>query len=188
MNEKVFGQHNEEIAKIRQEISNVREKYSRNALEIVSDHNRENATRNDYKQRQISELLQNADDCFLNDGERNIHVKFLIRDGCFIALNDGRPFDSRGIALLMHADASSKYFNTIGCKGLGFRSVLNWSTDILICTQDFNVRFSESQAKELFKEYREKSDGPYSADLSRIQRTAILTSAEVDNDQETKAQ
>ena len=132
-----------EIDKIKKEINDVKEKYLRNVIDLISDYNNENKTRDDYKGRQIYELLQNADDCFTTE-INDISVKIEFRDNKLIIQNTGKPFDARGITSLMHPDASSKYKDTIGCKGLGFRSILNWAYDITIRTKEFCVNFSKS--------------------------------------------
>lgn len=70
----------------------------------------------------------------------------------------------------MHPDASSKYKDTIGCKGLGFRSVLNWSHDITICTKEFCVNFSEDKAIEKINYYKCNSDKTNIEELNQIGR------------------
>ena len=56
-----------EVKIIEKEISIIRDKYLRSAIDILSDYNNENKTKLDYKGRQIYELLQNADDCYSDD-------------------------------------------------------------------------------------------------------------------------
>ena len=64
-----------EIEIIEKEILKVNKKYLDNVIEIISDYNNENKTKDDYKGRQIYELLQNADDCYTSD-TNDISVKF----------------------------------------------------------------------------------------------------------------
>lgn len=172
-----------EIEKIRKEIKDVEETYLKNAIYIISDYNNENKTRDDYKGRQIYELLQNADDCY-TETCNDIEVRFQLIDNCLIVQNTGKPFDSRGITSLMHTDASSKYQDTIGCKGLGFRSVLNWANEINIVTKEFCVSFSEEAAKEKLTFYKEHSDKTHIDELGKIDRIAILCSASVIYDED----
>ena len=47
-----------EIELIKKEIDKVNNKYLENVLEIISDYKKENETKNDYKGRQLYELLQ----------------------------------------------------------------------------------------------------------------------------------
>lgn len=150
-------------------------------MEIISDHNRENTTKRDYKRRQIYELLQNADDCYSKEFPQ-ISVRMEQRDNLLIIQNTGVPFSARGVLSLMHTDASSKHEGTIGCKGLGFRSVLNWANRISIYTNDFHVDFSEERAVRNLRYFKQQSHAYGAEELDRLSRTAILTAAEVYND------
>lgn len=170
-----------EVREIEKEISIIREKYLKSAIDILSDYNTENGTRDDYKRRQIYELLQNADDCY-TELCPEINVKFELRDNLLIVQNTGEPFSARGITSLMHPNASSKHQGTIGCKGLGFRAVLNWASSITICTKAFCVRFSEERAREDLEKYKQECDRDHIEELDRIDRTAILSSAMVTDD------
>lgn len=172
-----------QIELIKNEIEKVKNKYIGNVLEIISDYKKENETKNDYKGRQLYELLQNADDSFIDDCN-DIDVKIKLHGNKMIFKNTGKSFDARGIASLMHSNASSKYSDTIGYKGLGFRSVLNWAYDITICTKDFCVNFSEEKAIEKYNYYKNNSDKSYIEELDKIDRIAILCSATIiDNSQ-----
>jgi len=111
---------------IQNEITAIKQKYTNSVLDIISDYNNENKTKTDYRRRQIYELLQNADDCY-SDEYPQISVRMELTGHLLIIQNNGTPFSARGILSLMHTDASSKHEGTIGCKGLGFRSVLNWA-------------------------------------------------------------
>lgn len=175
------GDNMDEVKIIKKEISIIHEKYLRSAIEIISDYNNENKTKLDYRGRQIYELLQNADDCY-SEACPEINVKFELRGNILIIQNTGNPFDSRGIISLMHPDASSKYQGTIGCKGLGFRAVLNWADKISIFTKAFNVNFSEENAVAQLQYYKENCDQDHVQELNRLNRTAILSSAEVNSD------
>lgn len=170
-----------EIDDIRKAIENIEEKYLRDAIDIISDYNNENGTKIDYRDRQIYELLQNADDCYTVDYSE-IAVKFELRNNILIIQNTGKPFDARGIISLMHPNASSKYQGTIGCKGLGFRAVLNWTKKICIYTKEFAVEFSEENAIKQLQHYREKSNSDHVKELERINRIAILSSPAIHND------
>ena len=166
---------------IQKEIDSIEQKYLRSAMDIISDHNTENKTKTDYKRRQIYELLQNADDCYSEEFPQ-IFVRMELRDNLLIIQNTGVPFSARGILSLMHTDASSKHEGTIGCKGLGFRSVLNWANRITVYTNEFYVDFSEDRAVHNLERYKQQSHAYGSEELDRLSRTAILTAAEVCND------
>ena len=107
-----------------------------------------------------------------------------MKDNLLIIQNDGEPFSSRGITSLMHPNASSKHQGTIGCKGLGFRAVLNWANSVSIYTEKFCVTFSEERAKTDLLKYKVECDKDHIEELERIDRTAILSSAKVCDDKE----
>ena len=175
----------DKINYIKKEIQDVNDTYLRNAVYIFSDYNQETNTRKEYKGRQIYELMQNADDCHTSDA-CDIKIKFTLINNLLIVQNNGLPFSERGVTSLMHPNASSKHKNTIGFKGLGFRSVLNWANDISIYTTDFNVHFSEKRAVEMLDYYKKHTDKTNIDDLYKIDRVAILSTAQVDNDVEER--
>jgi hypothetical protein len=132
--------------------------YKIKPINIVADFNRETDIKNDYQGRQIFELMQNADDQFINENECDIKIRIEIVGNKFVIQNSGKPFDTNGIESLMNPNASPKKLraNTIGHKGLGFRSVLNWSNSLRITTHRFAVEFSkeyaDNQVQELLKD------------------------------------
>ena len=85
-------------------------------------------TKGDYVGREIYELLQNAED------QKSTYVKITLDDQ-FVSVENGGPecvpFSKKGFISIMMADMSPKFEDGakqyIGCKGLGFRSSLNWS-------------------------------------------------------------
>ncbi len=167
-----------EIENIREEIEKVKTKYLNNVLDLISDYKNENQTRDDYKGRQIFELLQNADDCYTPECNE-IAVKIQLNNNRLIIQNSGKPFDARGIASLMHPNASSKYEGTIGCKGLGFRSVLNWANNITICTKKFRVNFSYDEAVKRLNFYKDNANKSYIDELNNIDRIPVLSAAKI---------
>ena len=138
---------------IKQEVQKIRDKYLKSANEIVGAFHGEEQLRKDYAGRQIYELLQNADDEAENlpDGGE-VAISFF--NGVLSIKNTGKPFSFKGIKSLMYPNSSPKkiHENKIGCKGLGFRSVLNWSSEIKIKTKDFCALFSREYAKEFYKD------------------------------------
>lgn len=127
---------------------------------IVGEYNREIKTRNDYQGRQVFELLQNADDQFIEDVNCDVNVFFEIVGTKFIIQNTGVPFSVEGIDSLMNADISPKALRkgTIGHKGLGFRSVLNWCNSLKIITNEFAVEFDKEYAEQELKKLINKND------------------------------
>lgn len=119
-----------------------------------------------YKGREIFELLQNIDDAF--DAEyinNNVSDKqndttgcvahFEICDNSLTVSNNGRPFTLETLERLCQGNVSSKS-NVIGCKGIGFRSVLNWSNHFMIYSSpDYDIHSDEYIAVEFSKELAE---------------------------------
>lgn len=138
---------------IKVEINNIRNKYLNSAHEIVGAYQGECQLSNDYAGRQLFELLQNADDAA---GDVNLKGKVKVTfDGRLLSIsNTGAAFSVQGIKSLLYPNASPKktQVNKIGCKGLGFRSILNWSHSLTISTKEFTIQFSKENAKNFLLE------------------------------------
>jgi hypothetical protein len=119
------------------------------ATQMISRYRQEKETNNDYKGRQLLELIQNADDAGSN------YVKIIINTAtCTLqVINTGNPFSLEGFRSLMIPNLSPKRKKSyIGNKGLGFRSVLNWSETVAVISAGVKVRFSKELAKLRFDE------------------------------------
>lgn len=119
------------------------------ANNAVSAFNSEYQISNDYNDRQIFEIIQNADDAQAKKIEisvdTNIHTLSIY--------NDGEPFSYEGIKSIMIANSSSKVTSSyIGNKGLGFRSLISWADEIQIHTETFIFTFSRDVAADMAKE------------------------------------
>lgn len=115
---------------------------------IISDYNNENKTANDYQDRQILELLQNAEDA--NATEVKISLDKNQRK--LVISNNGEQFSSRGIGSLMISDNSPKpKWENIGNKGLGFRSVITWCDKVIIKSSGCKITFTRDVADSFFK-------------------------------------
>jgi len=93
------------------------------------------------------ELLQNADDAGV--GAERCSVDFVLSRERLVIANAGKPFIKDGLASLVISDCSPKQLarnRFIGCKGLGFRSVLAWSERPLISSGDYEVAFDRARA------------------------------------------
>ena len=78
----------------------------KNNTRIISDFNHELALRNDYRGREIYELLQNAEDA---GAEANAEVEVIIdySDGIISITNiGGKPFSDEGFTSLLRANQS----------------------------------------------------------------------------------
>ena len=135
---------------IQKEIEKIRAKYLQSAEEIVSGYNRECGLSRDYEGRQMFELLQNADDEAV-DSCGKVRIAF---DGKTLSVsNSGNPFTFPGVKSLLYPNASPKriHSNKIGCKGLGFRSILTWANSVTIASSEFTMQFSREYAVDFLK-------------------------------------
>lgn len=108
-----------------------------------------------YEGRELFELLQNADDAWDVVGSKKSKVVIELTDDSLIVKNNGKPFDKDSINSLCQGNASTKLSQKyIGCKGIGFRSVLNCSDEIRIYSGQgedcYSVCFSKEFAAEKY--------------------------------------
>ena len=123
--------------------------YKSHPDEIDRDRINENETKDDYEGREILELLQNA----IDEVDWGGKISIALNGNVLTVANTGNAFDFSGVKSLMKSNLSPKRLkkNTIGQKGLGFRSLLNWSNDISIYSDSLSIRFSEEYRKAYFQ-------------------------------------
>ncbi|MBC7389678.1 MAG: DUF3883 domain-containing protein [Opitutaceae bacterium] len=129
-------------------IDKKRQEYSEYPNRIVSDYTEENRLKDDYQDRQILELLQNAEDA----GSSEVLIRLDKNEKYLLVANKGNEsFTVEGIESLMLANYSSKSrVKYIGNKGLGFRSILNWADEVHIIANDCEIKFSKSIVADEF--------------------------------------
>lgn len=132
---------------IEKEIIKKRKLFKENYAEMVGAYKREKETTKDYNGRQLLELIQNADDA----GSNAILIKNNTKNSILTISNKGEAFTKEGYRSLMIQNLSSKLKKSyIGNKGLGFRSIINWSDSITIISNGTTVEFSEEKRKQEF--------------------------------------
>lgn len=120
--------------------------YKEDPNRFLADYRSEQQTVRDYEGREILELLQNANDAAV---EKSISSRVVIEiypEGLVVG-NTGLPFSTGGIRSLRLAHLSPKTTQRkqyIGNKGLGFRSVLNWTLTPIILSGDLHLAYSRS--------------------------------------------
>ncbi len=121
--------------------------YCRNPKRLLSDHRAEASVTADYVGREVLELLQNAADAAtVGQTVGSVHVE-LVAAGLLVA-NTGAPFTEAGVDSLRLAHLSPKRrARLVGCKGLGFRAVLNWSRFPIILSGDLVLGYSPQHAR-----------------------------------------
>lgn len=96
-----------------------------------------------YSGRIIVELLQNADDA------RSSRVFIAEKDGNVIFANNGRPFNDADVMAISRSGASEKKRGeTIGYRGIGFKSTSFLSSEIIIFSNDTAFSFSKAKTAE----------------------------------------
>lgn len=141
---------------IEKEIAKKRKLFKENYAEMVGAYKREKETTKDYNGRQLLELIQNADDA----GSNAILIKIDTKNSILTISNQGEPFTKEGYRSLMIQNLSSKLKKSyIGNKGLGFRSIINWSDSITIISNGTTVEFSEEKRKQEFHNLFNENEG-----------------------------
>jgi hypothetical protein len=119
---------------------------------MVSAFNREVETEKEYNGRQLLELLQNADD----EKSEEVRIDLDTSNNVLTISNRGdncTTFSDKGIRSLMISNLSTKTSKKfIGNKGLGFRSIINWSESIIINSNNLDIEFSNEIVNEVFDE------------------------------------
>lgn len=102
-----------------------------------------------YQMRSVIELLQNADDA----GSKN--VKIILEGNTLFFANDGRDFNSEDLKSICRSGASTKLDRNkyIGYRGIGFKSVVNFSEEIHIFSENLSFSFSKAQTLKLINSY-----------------------------------
>jgi hypothetical protein len=134
-------------------------KYLIDPEQLVADQRREHAISRDYQGREVLELLQNAADAASAASEPGrAHIELNTRG--LIVANTGRPFTVGGVKSLQTPDLSPKHSKNskfIGSKGLGFRSILNWTRHPIILSGELSLAFNIDFVHQLIQSLAEKS-------------------------------
>ena len=126
---------------------------------LIADYNKELDTTRDYEGREILELLQNAADQ-ASEASVSGRVVIEIQSEGLIVANTGAAFSVGGVASLQTAHLSPKRRRRkqyIGNKGLGFRSVLNWSHSPVILSGCLALAYQPETSHRVVAELCDKS-------------------------------
>lgn len=107
---------------------------------INQDLNSELETKDSYRGREVLEMLQNAED----QGSKYVLISVNTEKKEILFVNGGIPFSKKGFDAILYAKTSPKIGNlsSIGNKGLGFRSILNWGDQVDIYSRHVHCSFS----------------------------------------------
>lgn len=117
---------------------------------ICSDKSSEDDLIKDYSGRELYEIIQNADD----QHATTIEIELDSRHHLHIRNDGGRPFSNKGLRSVLRPHQSSKIEEAktndgpIGNKGLGIRSLLNWSDGMTIHSNGVRIAFSSTIASK----------------------------------------
>lgn len=103
----------------------------------------ENYIAESYHNRSFIELLQNADDANAS------RFKIIKNDELLFVANDGRDFNQKDLESLCRSASSNKVRGeTIGYRGIGFKSVVGFSKEIHVLSGDLELTFSKKRTQE----------------------------------------
>ena len=129
--------------------------FQKDYARMIKEYKTEKAITSDYNGRQLLELIQNADDAKSD----TILIKLKKEKNILSISNKGESFVAEGYRSLMISGLSPKIKKTyIGNKGLGFRSIINWSESVKILSNNLSVEFSERIKTKTFLELYNKNE------------------------------
>ncbi len=109
--------------------------------------------------REILELVQNAADAAAEVGGRG-KVRIEVNQHGLCVANTGQPFRPGGVRSLMTSHTSDKpagrQISSVA-KGLGFRALLNWSSEPFKRVARFEIGFSRSFARSMWRNWPKKA-------------------------------
>ncbi|MEI7911363.1 MAG: DUF3883 domain-containing protein [Verrucomicrobiota bacterium] len=132
----------------------LRELYLLSPERLISEYRHEREITRGYHGREILELLQNAGDA-AHEANIKARVRIIVSQEGVVIGNTGRPFDVGGVKSLQTANLSPKRQRqkaVIGDKGLGFRSILNWTACPLISSGELHLAFLPTYADRVVTE------------------------------------
>jgi len=98
-----------------------------------------------YMGRSLIELLQNADDA--NSSKFYINK---LKNNTYLIANNGREFTEKDLYALCRSGASTKRrkSGTIGFRGIGFKSVVNYAKTVHLISGDIKATFSREKTRK----------------------------------------
>jgi superfamily II DNA or RNA helicase len=102
-----------------------------------------------YGRKQLNELIQTAADAIKEPGGR---IKVVLTPEALYCANEGQPFTEAGFRTLMLSHSSEKRDDEIGRFGLGFKSVIQVTSEPTIFSRSGSVTWSQNQSRGLLKD------------------------------------
>ena len=105
-----------------------------------------------YTYKQVIELVQNAADAIgENASLEKGKIVVTVKNNCLYVANTGETITQEGIEALMGAFISTKRGNQIGRFGIGFKSLLNVSDEILFASKNVSFKFDTLECQHEIK-------------------------------------
>lgn len=98
-----------------------------------------------YSERSLIELIQNADDA----NSTKFYIE-LLSDSIILIANNGDYFTEEDVKALCRSGSSTKKrkSNTIGYRGIGFKSIVNYTNNVHLVSGDIKFSFSKELTKK----------------------------------------
>ncbi|MGP4033851.1 DEAD/DEAH box helicase [Pseudarthrobacter sp. 1C304] len=114
--------------------------------DLVREHSNIEAaiSQSGYGRKQLNELVQNAADAIKEPGGR---IRVVLTTDALYCANEGQPFTEAGFRTLMLSHSSEKRDDEIGRFGLGFKSVIQITTEPKIFSRSGSVAWSQDQSR-----------------------------------------
>lgn len=98
-----------------------------------------------YSERSLIELIQNADDA----NATKFYIS-IINDNAVIVANNGDYFNEEDVIALCRSGSSTKKrkSNSIGYRGIGFKSIVNYTNNVHIYSGDMKFSFSKELTRK----------------------------------------
>jgi hypothetical protein len=143
---------------IEEELRKRKADYLSSPIYLLEHYHNEKGNVEAYNGRQLLEMLQNADDASETAKVKKVLIKLIGNE--LVIANNGEPFNEDGFSSIIYSNASPKTMqqNKIGQKGLGFRSILSWSDEVIISSGGTKLAFSETIAREFLQNLISESD------------------------------
>lgn len=140
----------QEVAK--NHLIKIKDLYLHTPIYLLEHYEQENKIVLEHIDREILELLQNADDAAETAVEPKAFIKLTNKN--LVVANTGQTFTEDGLNSIFHNDLSPKFRakKQIGNKGLGFKSILSWSKKVTIISGDLQISFSREHSNEILEE------------------------------------
>lgn len=128
---------------------------------LTDKYNDDKSNATGYHGRELLELVQNADDAYVdykadNGTLNDVLIEYI--GNTLRVSNKGKVFVKDAVERLSQGNVSGKSIQYIGNKGIGFRSILNWAKEIHVYSGCYSFGFSKEFANKQFDFLKDNYD------------------------------